>query len=257
MEIDYKKLAFSNSLIAKWKLVLDSIQDESVKRDLKASYNLGYNKNFFYYVNFFKNHSNKASKILGSQFAKDKKKMFFAETVETELILQYRPAIYAEFRNKRITVDIREEIFQHCLIGLRESVWKYARSDIKFSTYAINGIRNNIGFYRSQRSDAKKKWDDVVTSFSQLTQSDSEPSFETCIEDKRDHDKCLPVFDFILSIAKDAALTKQHINEIKYYVAEKRTRKVDFGLLKTAKKRLVAFIEKNPHIVPEFDKLVG
>lgn len=256
MEIDYKKLASSNSLLAKWKLALDSIEDKSLKRDLK-SYNLGYKKNFFYYVNFFKNDYKVAEKILGPQFSKDRKKMFFAETVESELIMQYRPAIFSEFRSKKVTIDIMDEVFQNCLIGLRESVWKYARKDIKFSTYAINGIRNNIGFYRAQKSDAKKKLNDVAISFSQFAQLDSEASFEAQIPDERSNEKCLPVFDFIMSIAQDARLTHKHIDEMKIYVEDKRNRKVNFGILKTAKKRLIAYIEKNPHIVPEFEKLVG
>ena len=185
MDIDYKKLASSNIILSKWKASLDNIKDETVKKNLKTSYNIGYNKSFFYYVMFFRNHSNVANKILGSCFKKDRSKMFYAEQVETPLICQYMPAIYSEFRNKRIPEDIREEMFQNCLLGLRESVWKYARHDIKFSTYAINGIRNNIVFYRRQKSDSRKRWDDVVTSFSQFAQKEAEVSYEMTIQDRK------------------------------------------------------------------------
>jgi len=43
------------------------------------------------------------------------------------------------------------------LLGLRESVWKYQRADIKFSTYAINGLRNNIIFFKRRYNKNKKE----------------------------------------------------------------------------------------------------
>ena len=221
IQIDYAKLSKSNQLFFNWKNKIHDLMMQSNMKQERQLYQLGYNRNFYYYVKFFKNNTQIAAKYLGKKFVKDMPKMFFAETIENDLIVQYVPAIYSEMSKHTIPPMLWQDLYDYLLIGLRDSVWRYSREDIKFSTYAINGLRNNIRFFMSNSARERRMSKSAGILFSDMNLYEDEngsPAFEKAVVDERKDIDRLEIADTVRHIAVKANVTPQQMDAINFYI---------------------------------------
>jgi len=246
MDIDYKRLAQENKALFVWKQKIHSIMLKEEMHDVRAKYNLGYTRNFFYYVKFFKNNYHVAKKYLGAKFAKQYDSLFYAEQVEDALIRQYIPAVYAEMGKRVKNPAIWEELFQYLLLGLRESVWRYSREDIKFITFAINGIRNNIKFFMADKNKVGRRLKNQQVTFSDFARNQENKfgcNFEDYIEGDHDFSKKTEIMDMVRFVADNSNLTDLQRNVVDEYL---KTGIITTDVLHAARKKMVKFVRKNP-----------
>jgi hypothetical protein len=263
MDVDYIKLAEANRLIAACTEKIKRIRKDKKNKLLLNEHNVGYRYGFFYFVKFLTEKQKLAQKFLGKFYTENRDKMLYPASVESFLIRQYVPAIYHEIGKKKGKIDSMAELKQFCMEGLRNSVWKYTREDIKFTTFAINGIRNNITIYKKRVSREKKdsKWS-RISLFSDCNSSGSsgslfKDSFENSIIDPRMNEVTISIVDFLQTIAPQAKITEKQMFEINNFVAIKKSRPTDFRTLNMAKKKIKQFIVDNPQAIPEFARIVG
>ena len=138
-EFDFARLRESNALLWKWGQNL-KIQNNSF---LRFVYKIKKNKEEIL--------SQLKTKKLKQEFLKDFEKMFYAEQIENDLILQYRPMVFSVLRRFVIkNADIKQTAFDIGLCSLRGAIWRYRMDSVKFITFAMNGvfcaIRGNIHY---------------------------------------------------------------------------------------------------------------
>ena len=258
MDVDYNKLAEGNRIVLLCRDKINTIRKDKNKKNFLDQFNVGYKFSFFYLIKFLKHNQDVAQKVLGNIYSDNKSKMLYADSVESFLIKQYIPAVYYEMGKKKVMVEGMPDMYQFCLEGLRNSVWKYTREDIKFSTFAINGIRNNICIFRKRAAKDKRtnKWN-KVSLFIDFQSGNAKESFEHEIVDQKDNSPVISIFDFLKSIAPLAKFTEKQMFEISNYVAIRKTKQTDHGVLNNAKRKIIKFIGENPEIIPQFAKVIG
>lgn len=225
---DYKKLAKSNAIILKWRQKTMSLINENNRKMFSSAFGLRKNSTMVYYVRFFKKHYKEAVNLLGQSLVKDYKKMFYAESIENELITKFIPAIFSWMNKYELTEDQREEVYSEMLLSLRNSVWMYLRSDINFSTYAINGLK--AGIPRAIARIRKNLAINRCISFEELSRSgNSELDYASSIEDNKTSEQELyEVKEFIKKICDDANLTVKQRESIERYFSTGETDKFMF-----------------------------
>ncbi len=153
MEIDYAKLAKANNLVFKWRNKLKSHINKKNIKFFSQTYGLRPVSGTLIYVKFFTKNYKEAVNILGSEFEKEYKDLFYAFEIENDLIKQYQPAIYRygmqrlfSNKGKRNEYEV-DELESYLLLCLRDCVWNYREENIKFSTFAISSIKKNSRFF--------------------------------------------------------------------------------------------------------------
>lgn len=148
MEFDYKKLAESNELLWQWSLYF-KIHNNYF---LEFAYKLADNKKL--YLNKIINNEVK------KKFLNDFETMFYAKTVENELIKQYIPMVHLCVRRfKIISADAKQDAFDIGLQALRGAIWRYRITKHKFLSYAMTGtilaIRGLVSLRLRQKKSNK------------------------------------------------------------------------------------------------------
>lgn len=88
------------------------------------------------------------------EFIADLERMFYAAKHETELIIQFRPAVFHLIRRFKINDDdCLDDLISTGHQSLRVSIWRYRMPHIKIATYVFNGI---INCYRGELSRLQK-----------------------------------------------------------------------------------------------------
>jgi hypothetical protein len=253
-DIDYVKLAKANTLVKKWREKTISLINDKNRKMFSDAFGIRKINTTVYFVRFFKKHYKEAVNLLGKQFARDYKKMFYAETVENELIKKFIPAVYSWLGKMKISGEDFEDVFSEMLLAVRNSVWMYTRSDIMFTTYAINGIKAGIPFAIS-RINEKKSLNRTV-SFEELTKnSDESADFAGSIEDHRQQkDSDYEVKEFLEKICSEANLTVKQREVIEKFL---KTGETDKFLFYDTRKRLRKFYEEREDLREAVEKLLN
>lgn len=255
-EVDYKKLAKTNRKLAFWIESLKSKMVGEKKKLVMKSIGQSYKLNYLYYVKFFKEHKSTAVSLLGSKFAKDYNGLFYSEEIENDLIRQYIPAIYNKMNRTKIHPHLFEDCVAALLVGLRESVWKYQREDIKFCTYAIKGIENNLIFFKRQHSRNNKS-----TTVMQYYIEDFFYDHDTKNQDRLDIlvDSSVPkqdqinIRDFIISIHVKADISPAQLRSI---FAQIEGQPYDSKTFRKAKDKIALYISENRESLPELEEII-
>ena len=257
MEIDYKKLAQSNKVLLRWKnKLLDNINTNN-KKFFYDTYGIRRNSNIIKIAMMFKKYHKECCNLLGPNFSKDKSKMFYAEKVEDQLISQYIPAIILEMKKANIKDNETEEIYSGLLIHLRSSVWMYTRSNIKFCTFAINGIRSSVKFARAQiykKSKAKGfmktfLFEDMPSS----CETESAKDF-ICVDNNSIEHGHVDSIDFINSICKEAKLTTLQKDAIFDFIKNGNSLNYKQAFF-VAKRVLKKYIQKNTETITHISEI--
>jgi hypothetical protein len=241
--IDYKKLAKSNAILLKWRQRTAALINESNRTMFLSAFGIRKNSTIAFYIRFFRKHRKEAANLLGAAFEKDYNKMFYGEVVENELIIKFIPAIFSWMNKYQLTEDQREEIYSEMLLSLRTSVWMYLRTDVMFSTYAINGLK--IGIPRAIARVREKLALNQFVSYEELSGS-QEGSFAASIEDNStSHEEIFEIQDFVAKICDDANLTEKQRESIERYLATGETDKFMFY---DTRKRLRRFYKEKQEV---------
>jgi len=249
MDINYKKLAKQNIIINKWVTDLTNIIKSKSQHEKMKQLGLCFHSCFFTKV-FFLLENSEAEKILGESFIKEKKKIGkpYAWEIENQLITQYIPGIWSRFRLRNVASKFEnnfDDIYQFVLNGIRESVWKYQRPDIKFVTYCLNGMDNNIIIFhkRSTNRNVNK-----VFNFLSYTRPNDDSSIEESIADYRST-KINPV-NFIQSLYGPAGLNEKETEAIDIYLSGHC---VDLKCVFSAKKKLFKYVSSHLNELPDYE----
>lgn len=252
MAINYEKLAESNKVTLKWRNALvERIKGRSKEPEVKAIKKLLPATNFLGIVSFLKDNKKKAAAILGSEFTKDYKKMFYAAEIENELIKQYVPAVYSVLRNKKFNPMYADDLLNDLLYSLREIVWRYNRKDLQFSTYAITSLKNNY-YYKMANIARKKNYvyknpliiiDDLNHHSSSFSGRNSE--FE--INDQ------ISFHDFMKRILKEIKFTKSQKNCLIRFLGKQTYQRKTFRIVQEIIKSHL--IEKDV-LMPQMEEIV-
>jgi hypothetical protein len=128
-ECDFDKLRQSNSILWNWSKYF-KIHNKSF---LAFAYKLKEKKQK--YLNLI------SGKKLKEKFISDFDVMFYAAEIENDLFKQYRPTIFSIIRRFSVkNQETKEKLFDVGTLALRGAIWRYNREEVKFVTYAMNGI---------------------------------------------------------------------------------------------------------------------
>lgn len=255
-KVDYKKLAKSNSRLAYWINILKSKMTGETKKLVMNTLGQSYKLNYLYYIKFFKSHKLLAENILGRKFSKEHNTLFYSEEIENDLIVQYIPALHHEMNKNKVSPSLVEDCVAALLLGLRESVWKYQRADIKFSTYAINGLRNNIIFFKKRYNKNKKEnmpREYFIEEFFMHGQENSHDRLDILADSSADFQDKVNIFDFIKSIQMDADISPAQIKSV---FSQLQGKPYDSKTFKKAKLKLSAFITENREKLPDMEQII-
>lgn len=157
--VDFKKLKACNALCLKWS-----------KRFGQKQKNL-----LLFCVNVMKDipgHMKKLPVNLRCQFKKDCKVMFYAASVESLLIEQYKFMVKSLLRKNNIPSHLFEHHETDGLVAIRAAVWNYLEHKQKasFTTYVYHSIFNRIRQRRMKDIEKQNRRDHlkIIFNFSDL-----------------------------------------------------------------------------------------
>ena len=245
-DVDYKKLAKANLKLLFWR---DKVREHAKSnKDFRITHNMNAKSNIQKVVRFFKKHKKEAVALLGKKFEREYKSLFYAFSVENDLITQFIPAIYKVIAIHGVRKDYHDDFFSELMISLRDSVWMYTRPEIKFTTYAINGIKKNIIYLKINAAEDMVRKNYIL--YDDFKGNDVESPFEELAVDKaKPIDYETTFAEFIDRVCEEAKLTpiqKEHIqNFYKDGIASKYT---FFVTRKKLKKYVLDNLENLPRM---------
>jgi len=245
-DVDYKKLAKANLKLLFWR---DKVREHAKSnKDFRIAHNMNAKSNIQKVVRFFKKHKKEAVALLGKKFEREYKSLFYAFSVENDLIKQFIPAIYKVITAHGVRKDYHDDFFSELMISLRDSVWMYTRPEIKFATYAINGIKKNIIYLKINAAEDMVRKNYIL--YDDFKGNDVESPFEELAVDKaKPIDYETTFAEFIERVCEEAKLTpiqKEHIhNFYKDGIASKYT---FFVTRKKLKKYVLDNLENLPRM---------
>jgi len=252
MKFDFVKLAKSNIIQLKWrsKLMSKIIRKERTP-EVKAILDLLPARNFFGVMKFFMTNKSAATAILGKQFAKDYPKMFYASKIENDLIKSYVPAVFSMIRNQKLTNDQYEELTSRLLESLREIVWRFNRTDLKFTTYAITSLKNNTKFIMSDIISGK-----IGASENRCIHSEDENTYLTSFSGRQvtfDPKSTIQFADFINDLVGSVHLTTHENLCIKNFLQKKTYQRKTLNVVKNKFKEYIA---NNNNSLPHLEEIL-
>jgi hypothetical protein len=247
--VDYKKLAGSNLKLLGW---ADKVRLHAKdNKDFRVVYGLNAKSNIQKVVRFFKKHKKEAVALLGRKFEREYKSLFYASSVENDLIIQFLPAIHKALNDHKISQNEYDDFQSELMFSLRHSVWMYTRSDIKFTTYAINGIKKNIIYLKIDAAEERVKKNYVLFDDYRGFISDGveTPFEEIAVDNSKPVEPETNFVEFIERVCDEAKLTdiqKEHIKT--FYTGGVASKYTFFATRKKLKKYVLNNLETLPRM---------